>query len=271
MPVKPADNSLSAVFPDAFAAFTWDSIAQKYIPASNLEVGKAYWVLFLQASTAEVCGARQVSFTNNYTSTGWDLIGSVTDEASVIDTPDGTITAWYKWDPILQELVLLDVLKSEPGVGYWAFISKAPSTVEVTSAKRDAGGNPIYKLAPVLDRQVAMSMAPPPPPVAMAEASNQADAFIPTTTSLKQNYPNPFNPVTMIEFHLAEKQEVTLKIFSILGQEIKTLVLGEKEAGVHRISWNAQDDSGRMVGSGVYLLKLQAGELTQHRRLILLK
>lgn len=271
LPVKPADNSLSAVFPDAFAAFTWDSIAQKYIPASNLEVGKAYWVLFLQASTAEVCGARQVSFTNNYTSTGWDLIGSVTDEASVIDTPDGTITAWYKWDPILQELVLLDVLKSEPGVGYWAFISKAPSTVEVTSAKRDAGGNPIYKLAPVLDRQVAMSMAPPPPPVAMAEASNQADAFIPTTTSLKQNYPNPFNPVTMIEFHLAEKQEVTLKIFSILGQEIKTLVLGEKEAGVHRISWNAQDDSGRMVGSGVYLLKLQAGELTQHRRLILLK
>ncbi len=84
--------------------------------------------------------------------------------------------------------------------------------------------------------------------------------------SLKQNYPNPFNPTTMIEFSLPRSGYVTLKIYNLLGEEIAALVAGNRTAGKHRIEWNPKD-----LPSGVYLYRLQTGELTATKKLMIIR
>jgi len=94
---------------------------------------------------------------------------------------------------------------------------------------------------------------------------------IPTAFDLKQNYPNPFNPTTTIKFSLPEASFVSLKIFDILGREIKSLVSTEMTAGSHVINWNGDDESGRKVASGNYIYRISAGKFNQARKMTLLK
>jgi poly(3-hydroxybutyrate) depolymerase len=93
-------------------------------------------------------------------------------------------------------------------------------------------------------------------------------AYVPAPShfSLDQNYPNPFNPTTTISFSLPAARPVTLKIYDILGQEVATLIQEVLVSGRHVVRWNA---SG--LASGVYFYRLQAGEFTQTKRLLLLK
>ena len=95
---------------------------------------------------------------------------------------------------------------------------------------------------------------------------------MPTEFVLEQNFPNPFNPATTINFALPEANEVTLAIYTTTGQLVRTLVRGQVSAGNHSVSWNALDDSGARVASGVYLytLKTSSGVL-QKKKLILMK
>jgi hypothetical protein len=91
---------------------------------------------------------------------------------------------------------------------------------------------------------------------------------------LYQNYPNPFNPVTTIKFtlpgvetrHASSLQNITLKIYDILGREIKTLVNEQKPAGTYEIKF----DAGKL-SSGVYFYQLSAGGFIQTKKLMLLK
>jgi len=89
---------------------------------------------------------------------------------------------------------------------------------------------------------------------------------------LAQNYPNPFNPTTWIEFNLPKDEFVTLKIYTIDGRLVKTLVENTHfVAGRHRLSWDGTDESGARVASGVYIYKIKAGKFEVSRRMILLK
>ena len=83
---------------------------------------------------------------------------------------------------------------------------------------------------------------------------------IPTTYELSQNFPNPFNPATTIRYGLPKAERVTLKIYNLLGAEVATLVNDEpKAAGYHAAIWDGRDGNGRVVASGVYVYRLQAG------------
>jgi carboxypeptidase T len=84
--------------------------------------------------------------------------------------------------------------------------------------------------------------------------------------SLEQNYPNPFNPSTVIDYQIAERGEVVIKIFNILGNEITTLVNEIKEKGIYSVTWN-----GKEFPSGIYIYKLQVNEYNQTKKLMLLK
>jgi hypothetical protein len=91
--------------------------------------------------------------------------------------------------------------------------------------------------------------------------------------TLEQNYPNPFNPTTTIEFGIPASLNpskgatfVTLKVYDILGKEVKTLVNEEREAGYHSIDFNARD-----LPSGVYFYQLQAGSFIEMKKMILLR
>jgi hypothetical protein len=83
---------------------------------------------------------------------------------------------------------------------------------------------------------------------------------------LKQNYPNPFNPLTNIEFTIPRADFVSLKIYNLLGQLIATVVNEKFKAGSHVLSWHANG-----FASGVYLYRLQAGQYSETKKLILLK
>jgi hypothetical protein len=89
-----------------------------------------------------------------------------------------------------------------------------------------------------------------------------AEQSAPAGFRLFQNYPNPFNPTTTIQFSIAERSWVVLKVYSVLGQEVAALVEGEMDAGVHFAVWNGRTNRGRDVASGTYVCRFEARSLT---------
>jgi uncharacterized protein (TIGR02145 family) len=87
---------------------------------------------------------------------------------------------------------------------------------------------------------------------------------------LMQNYPNPFNPSTVISFFLSRPSEVTLAIYNLMGQKIKTLIDGYKPAGSGQVIWDATNDSGHGVAAGVYIYSMQADGLRANKKMMLI-
>jgi hypothetical protein len=94
---------------------------------------------------------------------------------------------------------------------------------------------------------------------------------LPKEFELGQNYPNPFNPATVIEFALPTASNVSLAVYNILGQKVKTLVDGELDAGYKSVTWNGTTDSGSPAASGIYFYKLKAKNFESTKKLMLLK
>ena len=88
---------------------------------------------------------------------------------------------------------------------------------------------------------------------------------------LMQNYPNPFNYETLISYTLPRQTDVVLKIFNVLGKEIRTLVQEKQDAGTKTVVWNGKDNSGKLVSTGIYIYSLKAGNDIQRKSMILLK
>ncbi len=91
------------------------------------------------------------------------------------------------------------------------------------------------------------------PVVGIADGSQ-----VPLRFDISSNYPNPFNPTTTIKYQLPHQSEVKLAIYNLLGQEVRTLVNGVVSAGYHEILWDAQDETGKSVSSGLYIYRFQA-------------
>ena len=94
---------------------------------------------------------------------------------------------------------------------------------------------------------------------------------IPTEYGLDQNYPNPFNPETKISFALPSAGNIRLAVYNLLGEEIATLAEGAYPAGGHSVAWRGVDRHGRMVASGIYLYRLEAGSVVLTRKMMLVK
>jgi hypothetical protein len=93
----------------------------------------------------------------------------------------------------------------------------------------------------------------------------------PKSFELHQNYPNPFNAGTKISFTLLKRQQVTLTIYNILGQPVKTLLNGEMPAGKNEVSWDGTHESGLPSPSGIYFYELRTASERQVRKMVLLK
>jgi hypothetical protein len=100
----------------------------------------------------------------------------------------------------------------------------------------------------------------------VADVVQRDDLGLPGGFHLAQNYPNPFNPATTIAFSLPRKAFVSLRIFDALGREVSCLVSGELNAGTYSQQWDADG-----LPSGVYFYRLQAGTLTEVKKLLLLR
>lgn len=98
------------------------------------------------------------------------------------------------------------------------------------------------------------------------ELRNLSENFV-----LYPAYPNPFNPETTIKYSLPAQSKVTLKIYNILGEEIRTLVDEVQTQGSKSISWNGQDNYGQQVGSGVYIYSLKTNKTVLSKKLFLIR
>ncbi|MGH7595039.1 MAG: Ig-like domain-containing protein [bacterium] len=124
----------------------------------------------------------------------------------------------------------------------------------------DAGGKYYYKLESVdltgrgqLHGPVMVEMSAP-------------QSFV-----LNQNYPNPFNPSTHIRFELPKAAPITLSVYNSLGQEVRRLVNTQKPAGYHTVVWNGRDQQGKLLPSGIYHYRIQAGDFVATKKMVLAK
>ncbi len=104
------------------------------------------------------------------------------------------------------------------------------------------------------------------------ETNNQKNnSSVPADFKLMQNYPNPFNPSTQIEYSIPKASFVTLKVYNMLGQLVKTLVNNYTNAGIHTVQWNGDNENGSNAVSGVYIYKITAGDNVQVKKMMLVK
>jgi hypothetical protein len=111
---------------------------------------------------------------------------------------------------------------------------------------------------------------------AVANLHLKLGEIIPEKTELLQNYPNPFNPETWIPFHLRSEASVSIRIYSIAGQLIRMLELGDRDAGVYisrsrAAYWDGRNEAGEGVSSGAYFYTIQAGNFTATKKMIIAK
>ncbi len=97
------------------------------------------------------------------------------------------------------------------------------------------------------------------------------DILLPDHTALAAIYPNPFNSDARIDYQVATASVVTIRVYNVLGQEVKSLVDGPRSSGRYQVFWDGTDDRGSPVASGVYFCRLAASEVTDVRKLVYLK
>ncbi len=108
-------------------------------------------------------------------------------------------------------------------------------------------------------------------PSGVFDPDNYARFKVPQEFELSKNYPNPFNPTTTIEYVVPTDSDIQIEIYNVMGQKVRTLFDGFRNAGSHRIEWDALDDSGSRLSSGVYLITLRSGSFVTAKRITLLK
>jgi len=110
-------------------------------------------------------------------------------------------------------------------------------------------------------------------PVAVNTAVASADdsSMLPSEYALFQNYPNPFNPSTQISFDIPKSEFVTLRVYNLLGQDVKTLINQSMTPGRYRVEWNGNDMLNNDVASGVYFYELRAESFISRKKMLLIR
>ena len=162
------------------------------------------------------------------------------------------------------------IFYSENGGPYTAWLSNT----SVTSGEFALQGGSIYRFYSVAQDSVGNVEIQPDSSDVRIDLSTSVEEngrSIPTEFALSQNYPNPFNPITTITYQVPKRVFVSLRIYNVLGQPIKTLVNEEQPPGYYSIRWDCRDDSGRPVGNGVYIYRMVAGGFVHTKKALVLK
>jgi hypothetical protein len=182
---------------------------------------------------------------------------------TVSKTPTGATLTWTPQD---QEM---DVVRYNIYRGATAnFVPSTPlATVEaLTYADAFASGEYFYKLEGVDKSGNKGEISAP-----VGTTNVELTEGVPTEYALGQNYPNPFNPTTIIPFSLPNNGHVTLKVYTISGEEVTTLVDREMSAGNYNFTWNGLNKTGQTVATGMYLYRLQSDKFSSVKKMVLVK
>jgi len=104
-----------------------------------------------------------------------------------------------------------------------------------------------------------------------AALSTGGEDVRPLSFELLGNYPNPFNPSTKIRYTLDSEAQVRVEIFNLLGRRVRTLWNASQAPGQYELAWNAEGDDGKKLSSGVYFLRIMAGDQTRTGKMTLLR
>lgn len=151
-------------------------------------------------------------------------------------------------------------------VGYWYDYFTGDS-IYVTSTTNLTDS---IVLAPG-DFKLYTSVRLPLPEQGILSDIEKIDDKIPVDFRLEQNYPNPFNPATTIRYSITTPSKVKLQIFNALGEEIVSLVNKEQSAGTYEVIWDGKDKYDNAVSSGIYFYRINAGQFSETRKMILLR
>ncbi len=149
--------------------------------------------------------------------------------------------------------VIILRIEHQGKVGY-TFMESTSFNLQYWSGKKTMG-----------DYEVRVNMIPP---TGITEAK---EAEAPAAFALYQNYPNPFNGETRIEFDLPVAAQVLLTVHNIAGQWVATLLNEQVAAGHKAVIWNAKDDTGRELPSGLYFCKIQSGDFSEMKKMVVTK
>ena len=97
------------------------------------------------------------------------------------------------------------------------------------------------------------------------------EEMLPEVFALHNNYPNPFNPITNIRYDIPEVSDVRIDIYNLAGQRVRTLVSKQHQPGRYKIQWNATNEFGSPVASGMYIYKIHAKDFVSVKKLLLMK
>ena len=86
-----------------------------------------------------------------------------------------------------------------------------------------------------------------------------------------QNYPNPFNNTTEIGYKLPDSDHVTIVVYNLFGQKIRTLLSQKQQAGYHTVVWDGRDETGQKVSSGIFSYKVEIGKYVKTRKMMLVE
>ena len=177
----------------------------------------------------------------------WDLDLKVKEETSPV-----TLSLHMEGDfPVEHDIVLLDLINRE------TYNIKETSSVTV---------NQNWDKLPVYPFKVIAGS-----PEYVSSMTQEILSQLPETFTLHQNYPNPFNPTTTIRFEIPVPSQVSLKIYNLMGQEVRTLTRDWFPMGNHQLIWNGKDQRGIPVSAGVYIYRLQSQNFQKTRKMVLLK
>ncbi|MBI4547349.1 MAG: VCBS repeat-containing protein [Ignavibacteriae bacterium] len=260
LPMNPSDSRKSQVYPNAIS----DAYAYQdgYKIEDSLKVGVGYWLKFDQDQIINITGF-PISQETVDVAEGWNIIGSISVPvavSSLISVPSGIVTSnffGYSGGYFLADTIY-------PGKGYWVKSSQAGSII--------LSGSPPSSQANLI-QIVPTSELPPMPP-----SENLVNTGVPEVYALEQAYPNPFNPLTVIRYQLPVSSKVTLRIYNVLGQEVRALVNEVQDSGYKSVEWNSINDLGYVLSSAVYFYRLDATSISdptkrfsQVRKMLLLK
>jgi len=193
------------------------------------------------------------SNTDDYTFYAYSSLTDTVSSLTVGSTP-------YKYIP--KDYIGLGYVVSG-GTDYYAYNGFYGNFVALDPVENMVGHANGGKTALVVRTYTLYAFDPEEPTTGMDE---QADDPLPQTFSLAQNYPNPFNDATIINYNLPTSSDVTIEIYDILGRLVDSHGIENQPAGNHQYHWQADN-----VSSGVYFYKLEAGAVSETKKMVLLK
>jgi hypothetical protein len=240
------------LFPNLISkAYSFDPISG-YQEKDTLYKGTGYWMKLNDAITS-VCDTNEIVWNDTISvHEGWNLIGSVAEPIPVNtigSIPANMVTS--NFFAYSNGYYISDTL--QPMKAYWVLVNQVGQLI-LSATSTCYSSNQI--------RMVTSSDLPPAPP----SDEIMSVAELPTKYALDQAYPNPFNPITKIKYQIPEDTRVIIKVFNILGEEVKIIVNGFQSAGYKEIAFN-----GEALPSGFYFYQLQTDKFTDVKKMLLVK